>query len=566
MAIAPVNKFINIAVPVTVGKQKLYEVPTGTSALLLYLQVANVGIAQTFPTVTFTQQRTQRSTGNKREVRVIKDVEIPPNDAAIIVDGRLVLEKTPLVLDKIFIEGTQQQTGIVTFVEYHEPTGIATIVTKDVHPFKPGDPITLAGLAFTCIAGQTGITTNIFPDPMQSYSVEDIEGVVGASKTFSMFIGKSTPLGITGKDYSHFYNSAIHYYERSKRLAIEVSTTSGSQTGYTSKTATAGTQATATAAGSNISGGALQGNLTITNGGAGYTTNPTITFSGGGGNGGSATITRVNEVITQIAVSGGSGYTSAPTVSITAPEGTTYDPATGILSAFVASHGLSDGTLIRLEKESFAFTCSTDGFSAVKKYPRNSGTGVNAGKPDFAYGRILEVDSINVNRINIFIGTSSDTSTHRFVGGQSLANNIKVIGSRLDVEHAIYYGGGNDNVGAGVANPDEVVIAGKLLRAGELLITTKGNHGLSSGDKIRIIDNGIYFSCTMDNRETEHSYPRVTDPASGVDLTISGGAATSTNHFSTTQFVVNVGPSYSGGFFAPLEMELVASILENSTA
>ena len=566
MAIAPVNKFINIAVPVTVGKQKLYEVPTGTSALLLYLQVANVGIAQTFPTVTFTQQRTQRSTGNKREVRVIKDIEIPPNDAAIIVDGRLVLEKTPLVLDKIFIEGTQQQTGIVTFVEYHEPTGIATIVTKDVHPFKPGDPITLAGLAFTCIAGQTGITTNIFPDPIQSYSVEEIEGVVGTSKTFSTFIGRSTPIGITGKDYSHFYNSAIHYYERSKRLAIEVSETSGSLTGYTSKTATAGTQATATAAGSNISGGALTGNLTITNGGAGYITNPTITFSGGGGTGGSATITRVNEVITQITVSGGSGYSSAPTVSISAPEGTTYDPATGILSAFVASHGLSDGTLIRLEEESFAFTCSTDGFSAVKKYPRNSGSGVNAGKPDFAYGRILEVDSINANRINLFIGTSSDTSTHRFVAGQSLANNIKVIGTRLDVEHAIYYGGGNDNVGAGVADPDEVVIQGKLLRAGELLITTKGNHGLSKGDKIRIIDNGIYFTCTMDNRETEHSYPRVTDPASGVDLTIGGGTATSTDHFSTTQFVVNVGPSYSGGFFAPLEMELVASILENSTA
>ena len=566
MAIAPVNKFINIAVPVTVGKQKLYEVPTGTSALLLYLQVANVGIAQTFPTVTFTQQRTQRSTGNKREVRVIKDIEIPPNDAAIIVDGRLVLEKTPLVLDKIFIEGTQQQTGIVTFVEYHEPTGIATIVTKEAHPFKPGDPITLAGLAFTCIAGQTGITTNIFPDPIQSYSVEDIEGVVGTSKTFSTFIGRSTPLGITGKDYSHFYNSAIHYYERSKRLAIEVSQTSGSQTGYTSKTATAGTQAGATAAGSNISGGSLTGNLTITNGGGGYITNPTVTFSGGGGTGGSAIITIVNEVITQITVSGGSGYTSAPTVSISAPEGTTYDPSTGILSAFVAGHGLSDGTLIRLEEESFAFTCSTDGFSAVKKYPRNSGTGINLGKPDYAYGKILEADSININRINIFIGTSSDTSVHRFVGGQSLANNIKVIGSRLDVEKAIYYGGGNDNVGAGVADPDEVIIEGKLLRAGELLITTKGNHNLSNGDKIRIIDNGIYFTCTMDNRETEHSYPRVTDPASGTDLTITGGAAASTNHFSLTQFVVNVGPSYSGGFFAPLEMELVASILENSTA
>ena len=572
MAIAPVNKFINIAVPVSVGKQKLYEVPTGTSALLLYLQVANVGIAQTFPTVTFTQQRTQRSTGNKREVRVIKDVEIPPNDAAIIVDGRLVLEKTPLVLDKIFIEGTQQQTGIVTFVEYHEPTGIATIVTKEPHPFKPGDPITLAGLAFTCIAGQTGITTNIFPDPMQSYSVEDIEGVVGTSKTFSSFIGKSTPLGITGKDYSHFYNSAIHYYERSKRLAIEVSETSGSQTGYSSKTATAGTQATATASGSNVSGGALTGNVTPSNGGMGYTSLPTVTITGDG-SGGTATVTLVNEVITNIALSGGSGWSNPPSLSISAPEGTTYNPTTGNLSVCVPSHGLSDGTLVRLEKESFAFKCSRDGFSSSKNYPRASGedgsgfgTSDNRGKPDFAYGRILEVDSINVNRINLFIGTSSDTSTHTFDATASLANNIKVIGSRLDVEHAIYYGGGNDNVGAGVANPDEVVIAGKLLRAGELLITTKGNHGLAKNNKIRIIDNGIYFTCTMDNRETEHSYPRVTDPASGVDLTIGGGTATSTDHFSVTQFVVNVGPSYSGGFFAPLEMELVASILENSTA
>ena len=185
MAIAPVNKFISVAVPVTPGKQKLYEVPTGTSALLLYVQVANVGIAETFPKVTFSQQRTQRSTGNKRDVRVIQDVEIPPNDAAILVDGRLVLEKTPLLLDKIFIEAKQQDVGYITYVDYDEPTGIVTVNTKDPHPFKPGDPITLAGIALTCQPGQTGITTNIFPDPQQSYTVESIEGFVGTSKTFS---------------------------------------------------------------------------------------------------------------------------------------------------------------------------------------------------------------------------------------------------------------------------------------------------------------------------------------------------------------------------------------------
>ena len=55
MAIAPVNKFINIAVPVSPGLQKIYEVPTGSTSLLLYAQVANVGVGITYPKVTFFQ-------------------------------------------------------------------------------------------------------------------------------------------------------------------------------------------------------------------------------------------------------------------------------------------------------------------------------------------------------------------------------------------------------------------------------------------------------------------------------------------------------------------------------
>ena len=131
MAIAPVNKFVSIAVPVSPGGlQKLYEVPTGTSALLLYTQVSNVGIGVTYPTVTFIQKRTSRSTGNTRDIRVIKDAEIPPNDAVILIDGRLVLEKTPVILDQIYVQGTQQGVGIITNVLYDEPSGIATIFTN----------------------------------------------------------------------------------------------------------------------------------------------------------------------------------------------------------------------------------------------------------------------------------------------------------------------------------------------------------------------------------------------------------------------------------------------------
>ena len=483
MAIAPVNKFISVAVPVTPGKQKLYEVPTGTSALLLYVQVANVGIAQTFPKVTFSQQRTQRSTGNKRDVRVIQDVEIPPNDAAILVDGRLVLEKTPLLLDKIFIEAKQQDVGYITYVDYDEPTGIVTVNTKDPHPFKPGDPITLAGIALTCQPGQTGITTNIFPNPQQSYTVESIEGFVGTSKTFSSFIGGSVPIGITGKDYSHYYNSAIHYYERSKPLAVEVVTAAGSPTGYT---------------------------------------------------------------------------------KLSSAVGTSYDPTSGQLTVTTSTaHNLSTNDSIRLEKESFAFTCDLDSNATVKKYPRNSGENQNVGKPDYAYGKILEVGQIvDATNFKVFIGTSSDTSVHTYDHSNSLADNIHIIGTRYNVSEAIYYGGGSTRT------PDEQIIGTDVqynLRAGELVIKTDVAHNLQNGDKIRIIDYGIIFSCSMDNRETEHAYPRVTDLASDNELTISNGAS-GNSYITANTFVVNVGPSYSGGYFAPLQMELIASILENSSA
>ena len=203
MAVAPVNKFITLAVPVAPGEQKLYEVPTGTSAILLYAQVANVGVG-TYPTATLIHRRESRSTGNQRDIRVIKDIEIPPNDAAILIDGRLVLEKTPVILDQIYVQGTQQGVGIITNVLYDEPSGIATVFTKTNHNFSASDPITLAGIAFTC-SGSTGITTTIFPDPQQSYTVDTVVGV----KEFSTVVGSS-------KGYPHFYNSAIHYFERAR--------------------------------------------------------------------------------------------------------------------------------------------------------------------------------------------------------------------------------------------------------------------------------------------------------------------------------------------------------------
>ncbi|CAI8909672.1 hypothetical protein [Chryseobacterium sp. IT-36CA2] len=79
-----------------------------------------------------------------------------------------------------------------------------------------------------------------------------------------------------------------------------------------------GTPAIATA---TISGGAVTG-ITISNGGSGYTTAPTVNFYGGGAvvSGGSkarATATITGGVVTGITINnGGNGYTAAPTVTI----------------------------------------------------------------------------------------------------------------------------------------------------------------------------------------------------------------------------------------------------------
>ena len=182
MAVAPVNKFLTIAVPVAPGEQTVYSTPTGVSSIILYAQVANVGV-NTYPTITFTHRRKTNKTGNVRNIRVIKESQIPPNDSLIIIDGRLVLERTALISDSVVIQGTQSGIVTVTDCKYDTYTGITTITTSTAHNFAVNDQVTISGLAFTC-TGSTGITTTIFPSPQASFTITSITGSVGTSKTF----------------------------------------------------------------------------------------------------------------------------------------------------------------------------------------------------------------------------------------------------------------------------------------------------------------------------------------------------------------------------------------------
>lgn len=65
------------------------------------------------------------------------------------------------------------------------------------------------------------------------------------------------------------------------------------------------------------------GTITITAGGTGYTSAPTVTFTGGAGTGAAATAIVENGVVTGITITNpGTGYTSVPTIGFTGGAGT----------------------------------------------------------------------------------------------------------------------------------------------------------------------------------------------------------------------------------------------------
>ena len=65
------------------------------------------------------------------------------------------------------------------------------------------------------------------------------------------------------------------------------------------------------------------------------------------------------------------------------------------------------------------------------------------------------------------------------------------------------------------------------------------SHGLDTNDKIKIATNSLVFTCDKDNHFSNHPYPRATDPANNVFLTITS--------VTTDTITVNVGAGGGGG-------------------
>lgn len=154
------------------------------------------------------------------------------------------------------------------------------------------------------------------------------------------------------------------------------------------------------------------------------------------------------------------------------PSAADYEPANGNLTLTIGTHSLVPGLRIQISPNSLGFTCSTDGFGAIKLYPRVSGeNGIlvnnqannNVGQEDPAYLRAVEILETTSNTITVNVGRSSDAVLH-----------TPVVPAGTTAREAVY-------------TPSTGVI--------ELEI---GPHNHVVGDSVTLDEESLGFTCALD--------------------------------------------------------------------
>jgi hypothetical protein len=107
MAQQPLNQYKTVTGIVSTTDTEVYKTRTGYTSIVLYAQVANTSDNAGIGTVTFLHKRETRNQSGitTTETEIIKNAIVPPNDSLILLEGRLVLEKTALKTDSIRMVG-----------------------------------------------------------------------------------------------------------------------------------------------------------------------------------------------------------------------------------------------------------------------------------------------------------------------------------------------------------------------------------------------------------------------------------------------------------------------------
>ena len=150
-----------------------------------------------------------------------------------------------------------------------------------------------------------------------------------------------------------------------------------------------------------------------------------------------------------------------------------------------------------------------------------TGAGATAGEAYPFFPNLTFGSGYNDDIVSIGVTVQDLGYEHRFISANTNAINVTG-GSQLTPTNASY------------------------TPATGILILTVPNHGLTNSNTITIDDASLSFSCSRDNFETTHVYPRSTDPASVNTSALNNGVLTVTK-IDDNKFSVNVGVNVGTG-------------------
>ena len=205
-----------------------------------------------------------------------------------------VVTSTAAISQKEAVVNISTPTRTISGVAYSATSGIATITTTTAHEFSVGMGVTLADIGFQCPFG-----TKVYPNKKPFiFTVDSIPNAtnfvvnLGISTVNHTYVGSGSSAGTAKIDVDRPYDGQICFFDELYKNVKSITVTDGGS-GYTSTptisiTAPNGPDGETATAFATLDGEVIE-SITLISSGSQYDATPTVTISGGGGSGGAAT-------------------------------------------------------------------------------------------------------------------------------------------------------------------------------------------------------------------------------------------------------------------------------------
>ena len=173
-----------------------------------------------------------------------------------------------------------------------------------------------------------------------------------------------------------------------------------------------------------------------------------------------------------------------------------YLPATGIMTLTIPNHGFQDGESIKISNDSLVFTCLQDAGGSEHSYPRYT---------DPVADKWIKIHNCTDDTFDVQVLEnipSTNQTVHTFK--RATANGVT---------RAVLATGGNYThkfIAPAQLTPTNAVYDPST----GVMTVTVTKHGLKNGTRIKVEDGFVTFTCGQDSNQTNHSYPRASDPFS----------------------------------------------------